>query len=327
MRIAKYDHWQLLHQELKIKGGDMENVFSVERAFFYSPYGFIKDAKSLGDEWLSEMNQSFSKGELECFKDGSGVAIYFKRLDWDTKFFGIPFIKIEFTDFQRETDFQIIQKAFFNFRAYIGNCFNEYYIFSEVPCEDTGVIAGLTGSGWRLIETRITCYRDDLQDFSYPKRTPIRSATENDIENLRSAAIDAVNYYDRFHADDFFSKKESDDFLAIFIENSVKGFADEVIVPADGPANAFLTGNYLKSPASLSHRKMGKMVLSAVTGARKGWYVKLIAELSFKFKKNGLDTVFMTTQAANRAVLKVWHRHGYKFGKCSHIFSTYVRNM
>ena len=304
----------------------MSKTFSEERAFLYSPYGFLRGSNSLGEEWLSEISQSISKGGIERFEDGSGVFIYFRKLDWDTDFFGVPFFKVEFTEFQRETSFLVIQKAFSNFKEYISSSLSEYYVFSEVPCEDTGVIAGLTGSGWRLIETRITCYRDDLQSFSYSKRNPVRSATQHDIKDLRKAAVEAVNYYDRFHADDFFSRKESDEFLATFIENSVKGFADEVIVPVDGPANAFLTGNYLDSPSSLSGRKMGKMVLSAVTGERTGWYVKLIAELSFKFKEKGLDTAFMTTQATNRAVLKVWYRHGYQFGRCSHVFSTYIRN-
>lgn len=304
----------------------MGQTFSEERAFFYSPYGFLRNANSLGKEWLSEINQSISKGSIERFEDGSGVSIYYRKLDWDTEFFGVPFFKVEFAEFQKGTEFSSVQKAFSNFRDYISSFFSEYYIFSEVPCEDTGVIAGLTGAGWRLVETRITCYRDDLQNFSYSRRSFVRNAVEHDIRDLRKAAVEAVNYYDRFHADDFFSRKESDDFLAIFVENSVKGFADEVIVPAEGPANAFLTGNYLESPSSLLGRKMGKMVLSAVAGERKGWYVNLIAELSFKFKEKGVDTVFMTTQATNRAVLKVWYRHGYRFGKCSHIFSTYVRN-
>lgn len=304
----------------------MAKYFSEERAFFYSPYAFLRGANSLGEEWLSEINQSFSKDEIERFDDDSGVSIYFRKLDWDTDFFGLPFFKVDFTEFPKGTGFLTLQKAFSNFRVYMNSSFPEYYVFSEAPCEDTGVIAGLTGSGWRLIETRVTCYRDDLQDFSYSKRSPVRSATEHDIEDLRKAAVEAVNHYDRFHADDFFSREESNHFLASFVENSVKGFADEVIVPADGPANAFLTGNYLELPASLSARRMGKMVLSAVTGERKGWYVKLIAELSFKFKELGLDTAFMTTQATNRAVLKTWYRHGYQFGRCSHIFSTYVRN-
>jgi hypothetical protein len=53
--------------------------------------------------------------------------------------------------------------------------------------------------------------------------------------------------------------------------------------------------------------------------------VKLIGERSQKFKDKGVDTALMTTQATNRAVLKVWERHGYRFGPCSHIFSIYQR--
>ncbi len=98
-----------------------------------------------------------------------------------------------------------------------------------------------------------------------------------------------------------------------------------MLVPAEGPANAFLTGNYVKSPPTLAARRIGRMVLSAVSGERRGWYVKLIGELSLKFKERGLDTALMTTQATNRAVLKVWERHGYQYGRCTHIFSTYER--
>ncbi|WP_313311922.1 hypothetical protein [Pulveribacter sp.] len=303
----------------------MINTISSERAFFYSPFGFLKGADDIGVAWLSELSQAICSG-VEVFEGNSGVLIYFRKLDWDTQFFGVPFFRIEFVDFSENADAYDLRQAFLSFKNYISASCSEYYIFSEIPCEDIRIIAGITLSGWRLVETRITCYRDDLQSFSYPRRIPIRSATIDDIEDLRRVAVEAVNHYDRFHADDFFLKKEADDFLAIFIENSVRGFADEVIVPRDGPANAFLTGNYLKSPPSLSKRKIGKMVLSAVSSERSGWYVRLIAELSYKFKEKGLDTVFMTTQATNRTVLKVWHRHGYQVGRCSHIFSTYVRN-
>lgn len=303
----------------------MESNFGEERAFFYSPYGFFKPNISLAREWLAEIKLSISNDKMKVFGESSGINIIYRRLDWDSEFFGIPFFKIEFTEFTQPNDYSIIQNAFFNFKNYIASQFDEYYIFAEVPSEDIGVIAGLTGSGWRLIETRITCYRDDLQSFSFPKRYGVRNATEDDIEELRKTAVTAVNKYDRFHADDFFLKKEADDFLGVFIENSVKGFADEVIVPAEGPPNAFLTCNYLKTPSSLSMGKIAKMVLSAVSEERKGWYSKLITELSFKLKEKGYDIVFMTTQSTNRVVLKVWYRHGYQFGKCSHIFSTYRR--
>lgn len=305
----------------------MKNINNIARAAFYSPYGFLRGPSLITEDWINEIDQSLETGVIDRFDGGNGITLYIKKLSWDADFFRIPFFRIEFSELPEIIKYPNAQLAFSRLREYLGSLYSEYYIFGEVPCEDTAVIAGMSGAGWRLIETRITCYRDDIQKFDYSSRSKVRSATEADIQDLRNSAIEAVNIYDRFHADDFFTAKESDDFMAIFIENSVKGFADEVLVPADGPANAFLTGNYLVSPPSLNNRKMGKMVLSAVTNARKGWYVRLIAELSFKFKEQGLDTVYMTTQATNRAVLKVWHRHGYKFGKCSHIFSTYARNI
>jgi dTDP-4-amino-4,6-dideoxy-D-galactose acyltransferase len=304
----------------------MREISSEDRAFFYSPYSFLKGAKNLGKDWLLDLKRDFDSEKVERFRSKDCISIFFSKLPWDTDFFGIPFYKIEFIECDNNVDISQIQSALAEFEKHISLACAEYYIFSEIPCEDIEIIGGFTGSGWRLIETRVTYYRDDLQKFIYPERTDIRNATENDILELRKTAIDSVNHYDRFHADDFFRQEESDAFLAKFVENSVKGFADEVIVPDKGVANAFLTGKYLESPDSLSHRKMAKMVLSAVGSERRGWYMKLISELSFKFKANGVDTAFMTTQATNRAVLRVWSKHGYQFGKCSHIFSKYKRN-
>lgn len=304
----------------------MREICSQDRALFYSPYSFLKGAKNLGEDWLKDLQQDFRNGKVECFGDENGISIFFTKLLWDTDFFGVPFYKIEFIECKDNLDILQIQSSLAKFEKHISASCAEYYIFSEIPCEDIEVIGGFTGGGWRLIETRVTYYRDDLQKFTYPERTEVRNATEHDILELRETSINAINQYDRFHADDFFHKNESDAFLAKFVENSVKGFADEVIVPEKGPANAFLTGKYLDSPQSLSHRKMAKMVLSAVSSERRGWYMKLISELSFKFKENGIDTTFMTTQATNRAVLRVWSKHGYQFGKSSHIFSKYKRN-
>lgn len=304
----------------------MRKISSEDRAFFYSPYSFLKGAKNLGKDWLLDLKKNFNSEKIERFHSKDCISIFFSKLSWDTDFFGIPFYKIEFIECENDLDILKIQSALAEFEKYISSVCMEYYIFSEIPCEDMEIIGGFTGSGWRLIETRVTYYRDDLQKFIYPERAGIRNATENDICELRETAMNSVNQYDRFHADDFFRQEESDAFLAKFVENSVKGFADEVIVPEKGAANAFLTGKYLESPNSLLHRKMAKMVLSAVSGERRGWYMKLISELSFKFKANGIDTAFMTTQATNRAVLRVWSKHGYQFGKCAHIFSKCKRN-
>jgi dTDP-4-amino-4,6-dideoxy-D-galactose acyltransferase len=199
-------------------------------------------------------------------------------------------------------------------------------VFAEVPSEDTAVLVGMTGSGWRLIETRITCFRDDMQNFNFIDGFPTRSAEIEDIPDLRLTAVKAVNPFDRFHSDKFFSAKQADEFMATFIENSVNGFADEVIVPAVGLADAFLTGVYLPSSEIFHRIKIAKPVLSAVSAERKGWYKHLIGSLGNTFRLNGVDIAFMSTQATNRAVQKVWFQHGFRFGRTTHVISTFAKS-
>ncbi len=296
-----------------------------EKTGFYSPLSFLADQAACARDFVSDLGKDLTDGIVSRFSVGDDICIHFRKLNWDTEFFGVPTFRIDYTELPSDVRFLSIQLAFIKFREYLSTLYSDFYLFAEVPSEDTAVVAGMTGSGWRLIETRITCFRDDLQKFDYLTQSATRNAVETDIPELRLAAVQAVNRYDRFHADDFFTTTEANDFLAIFIENSVNGFADEVIIPATGPANAFLTGNYLAAPPSLVGRKIGKMPLFAVTPARRGWGVQLIGAMSLKFKERGLDTAFMTTQAANRAALKILFRHGYRFGRSTHIFSTHTR--
>lgn len=303
----------------------MTELIATARSGFYAPYGFLDRHRGTGQDWIDELKGEIGSGAVTLFDGAGGVVIYFRALAWDTEFFAVPTFRVEFTHWPDGTPNQVIGAAFQALQATLAAAHETFYLFGEVPCEDTGTIAGMGSAAWRLIETRLTYYRDDLQKFEPKVRYAVRSADDHDIPLLRESSVQSVNHFDRFHADDFFTAEESDRILAAFVENSVKGFADEVMVPADGPANAFLTGNYVTSPPSLAGRKIGRMVLSAVSTERRGWYVKLIGELSQKFKERGIDTALMTTQATNRAVLKVWERHGYCFGRCTHIFSTYQR--
>jgi len=296
-----------------------------EKTGFYSPLSFLTNQAECARDFVSNLGKDLTEGKVSRFSVGDDICIYFRKLNWDTEFFGIPTFRIDYTELPTNVMFSSVQLAFIKFREHLSTLYSDFYLFAEVPAEDTAVVAGMTGSGWRLIETRITCYRDDLQKFDFLTESGTKNAVETDIPELRLAAVHALNRYDRFHADDFFTTTEANDFLAIFIENSVNGFADEVIVPVTGPANAFLTGNYLVAPPLLVDRRIGKMPLFAVTPARRGWGVQLIGDMSLKFKKRGLDTAFMTTQATNRAVLKILFRHGYRFGRSTHIFSTYAR--
>lgn len=301
----------------------MDKILSHATTKFYSAFSFLSNSEDLTKQWHEEFAVSLAEKELELFKVNSGVEIYIRYLKWDSEFFNIPTYRIDYS--YLPPSMRASKEAFNAVFDYLQARHAEFYLFAEVPSEDIQVISSMTGAGYSLIETRLTYFHDQIQNFNLTRRYNVRQASVDDIQELRRTAIDAVNIFDRFHADSFFTSDEAENFLAAFAENSVLGFADEVMVPAEGLANAFLTANYTDSPKCLNNKKLAKMVLSAVAPERRGWYVKLIGEMTMRFKEQGVDIAFMTTQATNRAVLKVWSSFGYRFGKSSHILSRYSR--
>lgn len=100
-----------------------------------------------------------------------------------------------------------------------------------------------------------------------PGLITIREANYNDIPNLKRIASEMRNPFDRFHADTIFDSQIVDEFLATFIKESIKGFADYTMVPNESgiPPDAFLTAKLLKDDWPVIGAKVSKMVLSAVS--------------------------------------------------------------
>jgi dTDP-4-amino-4,6-dideoxy-D-galactose acyltransferase len=303
----------------------MDKIASRPISKFYAGFNFLSNSDDSTNEWHEEFLAAVNKGELSVYKSAHGVEIYYRYLTWDSDFFAIPTYRIDYSyipDGIRNS-----KESFEALFAHLQTQHPEFYLFAEVPSEDIQALSSMTAAGYRLIESRLTYFNDQIQQFDLSRRYATRQATVDDIGALTKTAVEAVNIFDRFHADDFFTTNEADKFLAKYTENSVLGFADEVMIPAEGFANAFLTANYVNSPRCLNHKKIAKMVLSAVASERRGWYVKLIGEMTQKFKDQGVDIAFMTTQSTNRAVLKVWASFGYHFGKSAHILSKHCRKM
>lgn len=302
----------------------MDKIASRPTSKYYAGFNFLSNSDDSTKEWFEEFSNTVNKGDLKLFRSAHGIEIYYRYLIWDSDFFGVSTYRIDYSYIPDAI--RLSKEPFDELFAYLQSQHREFYLFAEVPSEDIQALSSMTAAGYRLIESRLTYFNDQIQKFELTRRYATRQATADDIGELTKTAIEAVNIFDRFHADDFFSVDEADRFLAKYTENSVLGFADEVLVPAEGAANAFLTANYVNSPRCLNNKKIAKMVLSAVASERRGWYVKLIGEMTQKFKDQGVDIAFMTTQSTNRAVLKVWGSFGYRFGKSSHILSKYCRN-
>lgn len=243
-----------------------------------------------------------------------------KFLKWDTDYFNVKTYKLLYVLYNHLDYFTLklaAQKFVKEFFVEKGN-----YCFSEIPSEDIITIQALNESGFKLVENRLTYYLD-LKNYNY-ERFAVRSAGYDDIPNLKRVARIMRNEYDRFHAETIFDFQKADEFLATFIEESIKGFSDYVIVPNEinTDPDAFLTANYLKEEWDLIGEKISKMVLSAVSSETcKGWYIKLISEMAYHLKENGANFAFMHPATTNKAVIHSYEKLGCKYGKCIHVLT------
>lgn len=297
-----------------------------DQLLFYSPYNFIREIDATTqyntyilekiNNFTSDANNQLIEVEVNSFKHYFLVSY----LVWDSNYFNIPSYKL-FTVLYEHTNFDILAEAVNKFKTIFFDQPSKY-IFIEIPSEDILLIQALNYSQFKLIETRLTYYRGDLKNFEN-KRFPVRKAQISDIENLKRVASEMRNVYDRFHADSFFNNQLADQYLATYIEQSIKGFAD-IVLTSDSPnlpSDAFLTAKYMTEEWPKVNCPVSKMILSAVSTTCKGWYYKLISEMTYHLREIGAKYILLSTQSTNRAVLKTWEALGYTIGTTTHILS------
>ena len=285
----------------------------------YSQYNFLRSIDS-------QKNTNIINKEIDnciIYTDPlNDLKIYYKFLEWDTDYFGIKTVKIFYID-DRDNERSDVSDSINKLLIFLKKQTVEY-LFFEVPSEDISMIHALGLSKFSLIETRLHYFNDKIQDYNYPKRFDVREATIKDITNLRRVSSMMRNVYDRFHADPIMSNKKADAFLATYVEEAINGFSDIVLVPnaENLPSDSFLTADYQDENWITLDKKVSKMVLSAVSSeTNRGWYLKLISEMTYLLKNKGVEVIHMNTQCTNRAVLNVWSKLGYKLGRVTHVFS------
>ena len=291
--------------------------------FFYSPFRFLHtvDKKALFVEtFINPLKQEISEG-VGTIKavEVEGYRHYFvcRELPWDSAYFQRRVIRSEIILFEHRRA-NIVSKAV---NKFIDETIRDNdYILINVPCEDLLLLQGLAGTGFRLVETRLNYYFEGFPDAA-PSVFPVRRAGLQDIPALKDVAMRMRNKYDRVHADPAFTPEEGDAYLGTFIEESVKGFADMVLVPdmAGEKPFGFLAAN---NPKPVQGHNIAKLVLAAVDNSvYKGWLYHLLAGVIFELKGQKTDILTTITQASNLPAIHTWEKAGFKLGFVTHVYS------
>lgn len=194
------------------------------------------------------------------------------------------------------------------------------YLFAHADARDVPLARALGECGFAHLETRLFYHRA-LADYEWPERFATRLAGAADVPSLAETARRMVNRFDRFHADPALDPARVDALMRVWVENSIlAGFADATLC-ADTPSpRAFCTARYHEASWSAWEKRLAQPVFSAVDTGMKGWYRRIISELTYHLRARGAEHAFMITQAANKAVIHVWESLGYRFGRGENVF-------
>ncbi|MBC6607145.1 hypothetical protein H8B13_09970 [Hymenobacter sp. BT188] len=292
---------------------------------FYSPYNFLRDVVShqlqqelFGAGRIAKFGVESSHDTIFTHKAGQ---LLYSALPWDSNFFSTPTYRLLTGLFEAKCPPASRIEAVKSFEESLA-ARGDYYCFSEVPCEDVVMLQTLTASGWRLVETRLLYYRDNLDDFNHP-RYPVRIAGPEEEEQIAQISASARNEYDRFHADPWFGASRADAFLAKYASAAVQGYCDAVLVPNEPhlPVDSFLAISDLQEDSDALGVKLSRIALTAVGPQNRGWHARLVSETVHRARTRGAKAVLMTTQSTNRAVFRTSEKLGFKLGGSSHILA------
>jgi len=296
---------------------------------FYSPYRFLRHISA------ERQQELFGTGLARRWADTAGAEIHtvgladgdvhwlLQSLAWDTAYFGTPVVQVRTGLFRPQTAPADLRDAAQQLRQHLAARHDRFYAFSMVPAEDVQLLQALTAAGWRLIETRLTYYRDQLAEFECP-RYPVRPAALGEAALISQVAATARNPYDRFHADPWFGPGRADAYLAQYAINAVTTpLAALVLVPDEPglPVDSFLAISDLSADVAALGTPLSRVLLTAVGPANRGWHLKLVAETVQRAKALGHEAVLMTTQVTNPAVFRTAEKLGFRLGSTTHVLA------
>lgn len=221
-----------------------------------------------------------------------------QRLEWDSAFFGLPIARLDAHELSSED----LAAALAWCRAQRIRCL---YLRSDAG--DVLTLRSAAAHGCRFVDVRVTLEGElDALASSAPEAS-IRAARVADAPALR--AIAAYNHTNtRFYADGGFARERCDELYATWIEKSLGGWAEHVLVAehAGRPA-AYLTIHVRPEArgeiglVGVAREAQGRGLGRALLGQAFAW-----------MRAQGLRRVSVVTQGQNIAAQRLYQAAGLR---------------
>ena len=220
-------------------------------------------------------------------------------LEWDSAFFGMTIARVNQNRLDAQTAAQVMEWC----REKQVRCL--YFLADSNHVE---TLRQAEKNGFYLTDIRVTYERSTsgLGD-QYGTAPDIRMAVQDDIPVLR-AMTDSAYRDSRFYYDGHFSEERCDRLYEIWIEKSLSGYAQAVLVMgAPGQPEGFVTCD------TLSPEAKGKIGLVGVSRSARGRGVgqALVQQSLHWFAAQGLKSTQVATQGRNIPAQRLYQKCGF----------------
>lgn len=221
-------------------------------------------------------------------------------LDWDTQFFGARIASLSAP--ASGLDDAALRAADGWCRAERVDC-----LYLRSDADDVTTLRAAGALGFRFVDVRITldCELGKLPTPS--AHEVIRSARAEDLPALRAMA--AYNHANtRFYADGRFARERCDELYATWIEKSVNGWAERVLVPDEGAGALGYLSIHLR-PENTA--EIGLVGLAREAQGR-GLGQKLVESAIAWMRAKGCARSTVVTQGRNIAAQRLYQAAGFR---------------
>ncbi len=233
----------------------------------------------------------------------NGGAFLFRKLPWDSSFFGKSMWKLE--QFNLGFEHKNSHHGSLN---QILKMIGADHCISVVDSNDSLSADDLQEQGWECVESRVQ-YSLDLAHYQPKSDFEVVEATLEDINPLGDVAAHAVNPWDRFRRDCFFDSDRVEALFKLWVKNSIeKSFADSVVRPSESPYAFLSVKNHLSQGREKISVVQAGLAASSKTGH--GIFGKLTESTLSSAKQSGADFYLCATQEENIAIRRSLEKIG-----------------